>query len=135
MIPGKYDIEIYRGSTWTINVSKRDANDIYLNFEDAYINQPAAGLGEIRMYIRPAWRGRPGDVKPEPLLELTTANGRITVSTTVLTLTIPASVTETLSFIEGLYDIECVTGDAEPVVDKILAGSVAVKDESTVPAT
>lgn len=135
MIPGKYDPVIYRGSTWTINVSKRDANDIYLNFQTAYIDQPTPGAGEIRMYIRPAWRGRPGEAKPAPLLELTTANGRISVSSTVLTLTLPASLTEGLTFNEGLYDIECVTGDAEPVVDKILAGNVTVQDESTVPAT
>ena len=131
MIPGEYNITIYRGSTWTINVSKRDANDVYLDFAATYLNQPTPGAGTIRMYIRPPWKRRPSVAKPAPLLELTVANGRISVATTVLTLTIPASVTDDLPFDSGVYDIELVTGDAEPVVDKILYGKVTVMDEVT----
>jgi hypothetical protein len=134
MIPGEYDIVIYRGSTWTINVSKKDANDVYIDFDADYINQPGAGDGKIEMEIRPAWRGSPPDVPKlsEPLATLSTATGEITVSTTVITLTLSAAVTAALDFNTGAYDIELVTGDATPVVDKLLFGIVTVKDEKTV---
>lgn len=133
MIPGEYDITIYRGSTWEINVSKKDANDVYVDFEADYINQPTPDAGKIEMHIRPAWQGKPRIPKLEtPLLSLTIANGRISAAATVLTLTLPASVTKDLDFNSGSYDVELVTGDAEPVVDKLIFGQVTVKDEKTV---
>lgn len=132
MIPGKYDITIYRGSTWTIDVSKKNSAGVYVDFEADYINNPTPGVGLIRMHIRPAWKVKATTTKLDPLLSLTTANGRISVSGTVLTFTLPASVTAALTFNEGTYDVELVTGETEPVVDKLLYGTVSVQDEKTV---
>lgn len=134
MIPGEYNITIYRGSTWSISIQHKDADDNYTDFDASYIDQPGADAGKIEMHIRPAWRGTPPDVpkKSTPMFSLTIANGRITTSTTTMTLTIAAADTKTLDFNEGSYDIELVTGDTVPVVDKVLFGKVTVKDEKTV---
>ncbi len=133
MIPGEYDITIYRGSTWTINVSKKDSNDVYVDFETDYINQPTPDAGKIEMHIRPAWQGKPRTPKLDtPLLSLSIATGEITAATTVLTFTLAADVTKNLDFNTGSYDVELVTGDATPVVDKLIFGLVTVKDEKTV---
>lgn len=119
MTPGKYNIEIWRGSTWTIGINAEE-----LDFTDYDV---------IRMQIRPPWvKGIP--VKPA-LLELSMANGRITLEDDNLTLrlTISADDTTDLSFDEGAYDLELIqTEEAGEVVDKLLYGSVSVKGERTV---
>lgn len=126
MTPGKYDIKIYRGSTWHITINADNAVGVATNFGTQY--------DTFRMQIRPPWVEAQGD----PLLELTTGNGRISLEAggVQLKLEIPASVTAGLDFNEGVYDLELVTlGDPTPdndVVDKILTGSVEVMGEKTV---
>ena len=123
MIPGKYDIKLWRGSTWSIAIQQES-----LDFSD---------YDEIRMQIRPPFvKGTP--TKPA-LLELTLDNNRISFedSNTTLRLTIAATTTETLSFNEGVYDLEMVkhvngTDILEEVVDKLLYGKVTVYGEQTV---
>jgi len=132
MIPGKYDITIYRGSTWSIGLGAKDVNLTPTDFQAAYIDTPTVGLGSARMHIRPAWAAKPGVAKAAPLLELTTANGRIVINNVLITLTISAEDTAALEFNSGKYDIELVTGDDVPVVHKLLYGTVTVKDEKTV---
>jgi hypothetical protein len=65
------------------------------------------------------------------LLELTTANGRITIDNTAktITLTISAVDTAALTFLEGVYDLELIS--AGLVVTKLLEGSVFVEEEVT----
>jgi hypothetical protein len=131
MVPGKYDMTIYRGSTFSLSFTAADANDVPVDFDADYIDKPGADLGDIRMYIRPAWAIRPETTKQDALLELTIANGRITTAGTTLTITLTAAETAAITFNEGKYDIELVTGAAIPVVDKLLYGKVTVKDEQT----
>lgn len=115
MTPGKYNIVIWRGGTWSIGITSED-----IDFTD---------YTSFRMQIRPPW------VKSSPtqsaLLELTSANGRIVLEdgNSILRLTIPAVNTAALTFDEGAYELELVNGD---VVDKLLYGAVTVKGELTV---
>ena len=123
MIPGKYNINIWRGSTWSVAIQQDS-----LDFSD---------YDEIRMQIRPPFiKGIP--VKAA-LLELTLDNGRITLedNNQTLRLTISAETTEEFSFNEGVYDLEMVkhvngVDILEEVVDKLLYGKVAVQGEQTV---
>ena len=123
MIPGKYNINIWRGSTWSVAIQQDS-----LDFSD---------YDEIRMQIRPPFiKGIP--VKAA-LLELTLDNGRITLedNNQTLRLTISAETTEEFSFNEGVYDLEMVkhvngVDILEEVVDKLLYGKVTVQGEQTV---
>lgn len=126
MIPGKYRIEIWRGGTWSIGIQQST-----IDFSE---------YDEIRMQIRPPFvKGLP--TKPA-LLELTLSNSRITLEddNSTLRLTIAAADTESLSFNEGVYDLEMVkhvdlTADppiTEEIVDKLLYGRVVVNGEQTV---
>jgi hypothetical protein len=129
MVPGKYDITIYRGGTWKINLEAQDANGDPLDFSI---------YDEIRMQIRPSWiQGVPTG---SALLELTKDNGRIILNGTQLSLTISAQDTTTIDFDSGRYDVELVkhvdlVADPpipEEVVDKFLLGTVEVLGEITV---
>jgi len=64
------------------------------------------------------------------ILELTTSNGRISLGGVAgtVTLTIAASDTAALSAIEGVYDLELVSGDT---VEKLLKGTFTVQREVT----
>lgn len=133
MIPGKYDITIYRGSTWTITISAENAAEVATNFNTAYIDNPSADSGTIRMQIRPIYETGAIPVGTA-LLELTIANSRIAVAEDglTLTLTIDAATTAALKFNEGKYELELVTGATVPVVDKLIYGDVVVTGEITI---
>ena len=126
MIPAKYKIEIWRGGTWTIGI-QQDTIDF-------------ASYDEIRMQIRPSFlRKVPTE---EALFTLALSNGRVTLeeSGQVLRLTISAADTASLSFDEGVYDLEmvkyvdltAVPPIPEEIVDKLLYGKVLVYKEQTV---
>lgn len=126
MIPGKYDITIYKGGTFSITLSSENAIGTDINFNDAY--------DEIRMQIRPTWAKMP--YTEDPLMDFTVANGRIVIPTDGLSLTlnIDAADTELIDFKDGKYGLELIkyaTTDpvAVEVVDKFLTGLVAVADE------
>lgn len=68
-----------------------------------------------------------------PLVSLTSPSGGIVVDDTAktITITIAASVTAAYTFLTGVYDLELVSGDATPVVTRLLSGSVTVLEEVT----
>jgi len=126
MIPGKYNITIWRGGTWSIGI-----NADYIDF---------TAYDEIRLQVRPPWvKGTP--TKP-PLLSMTLVNGRVTLEDEGLTvrLTVSAADTAGITFDEGIYDLELVQhadpeGDPaipEEIVDKLIYGKVTVQGEITV---
>lgn len=129
MLPGKYNLTIYRGATWSRSIAAQDENNLATDF--------GANYDEIRMQIRPPWvKEFPTST---PLLELTQANGRISLEgdNTQIVLYISAADTAVLDFDEGHYELELVkhaTTDpiADEVVDKLLIGSVTVLGEVTV---
>lgn len=125
MIPGKYDIDIWRGGTWSIGLNAT--------------NVDFASYDSIRMQVKPPWI-KSTSTKPA-LLELTLDNGRVTIEDSDLTLrlTVSADDTSKLVFDEGVYDLELVKDinlSADPpipvqIVDKLLYGSVQVHGEVT----
>ena len=133
MVPGKYDITIHRGGTWTITINAENASGIDLDFLTSYIDNPTVGAGALRMQIRPIWEKGPIPTGT-PLKELTYATGEITLtgSNLNLVLTLSAAVTAALTFNSGKYELELVTGDTPPVVDKLLYGDVIVTGEVTI---
>jgi len=128
MVPGTYNIRIYRGSTWSITLEARDALDVAMDF---------SVYDSMRMHIRAPWiKGIPVS---DPLLELTTENGRISLQSadTQILLVLSAAVTADLAFKEGVYDLELVKDavldpPTAEVVDKLIRGSVTVIGEPTV---
>jgi hypothetical protein len=128
MVPGNYDITIYRGGTFSVGINAENAAGVAIDFST---------YDSVRMQIRPAWIKKHGNSPMVPLLELTTDNGGIEVVTTTLTMFISAADTAALTFNEGRYDLELVTDAVvgppvvAEVVDKILVGLVKVTGEIT----
>jgi hypothetical protein len=123
MVPGKYNINIFRGSTWSIHLGASDG----ITGVDF-----AATYAIIRIQVRPAWTVKPSDATGTPLFELSLVNGRIVTDATGMTLTISAQDTAKLSFNSGVYELEMTTDDPVPVVDKLLYGTVTVTGEITI---
>ena len=126
MIPGKYDMTIYKGGTFSITMTSKNAVGVSVNFNDDY--------DEIRMQIRPTWAKIPYTEKA--LMDFTVVNGRIIIPADGLSLTlnIDAADTELIEFKDGKYGLELIkyaTTDpvAVEIVDKFFTGLVAVVDE------
>lgn len=127
MIPGKYDIVMWRGSTWEISLN---ADGLDFSIYD-----------EIRMHVRPPWTGGKPVSQP-PLLLLDKDNGRAVVSADglTLTLTVSAADAQALTFDSGIYDLELVQNAdltanppiPERVVHKLIYGTVTIKSEVTI---
>jgi len=128
MVPGTYNIKIYKGSTWSITLEAKDAQGIAMDFAD---------YNSMRMQIRaPFIKGVPTG---PALLELTTANDRISLQSanTQILLTLSAAVTAALTFKEGVYELEMVKDavvdpPSVEIVDKLIRGSVTVIEETVV---
>jgi len=67
------------------------------------------------------------------LIELTTANFMILIDAAAYKtrVVIPASTTELITWDSGVYDLEMVSPDTEPVVTEAISGAVVVEDEVT----
>lgn len=70
---------------------------------------------------------------PTTIWEGSTGTGEITINASLgkVTFTIPASVTATFDFDSAVYDLEIVDDSVEPVVTRILEGTVELCDEVT----
>lgn len=125
MVPGKYDITIYAGGTYNVGLTAKNSDGIAVSFSK---------YTSMLMQIRPPWALTETQLLNPPLLELTLANGRLVVSADGETLSIilPVTVTENLSFTEGYYDLEMVIAGDPDIVDKFLYGKVTVKKETSV---
>ena len=66
-------------------------------------------------------------------LESLTSSAGITLDDTehTIEIVIPAADTAAYDFTEGVYDLELASGDATPVVTKLLSGNVFVEEEVT----
>lgn len=127
MIPGKYDITVYRGGTYRNRITARS--------KESGLTTDFTKYTAIRMQVKEPWIGSLDTVNPPALLELSLVNGRITKSNSNMALDIllTASETAALPFDEGIYDLELVV-EAEGVedeVDKILYGKFFVTGEVT----
>jgi hypothetical protein len=120
MVPGVYNITIYRGGTFEI--------DFYAEDDDGPIS-----LGEIYdqadLIIYDAWV-TPTEVNlPTPLMELSTTSGEIIISGTQLRIHLPAAITEAISFVGGTYRLKLtITDELNPVVDPFMQGTVTIRN-------
>lgn len=118
MTPGTYNISIFRGGTFEIDLTASDA-DGPINFNETY------NLAELNIYE--AWWDADDPVAPEPLFTLNTANGMIAIVGTTIKLMIPAEVTAGMGFTSAVYQLKLVTDGVVPIVDFFLKGRVSVQ--------
>jgi len=128
MIPGRYDMTIFKGGTFAMTFAAKNALDVPMNFNN---------YDEIRMQIRPTWAKIP--YTEVALMDFTKANGRIFVPEDGLSmsLNIDAADTEIIDFKDGKYGIELIKYvdlEANPaipvqIVDKYFYGLIAVQGE------
>lgn len=127
MIPAKYNITIYKGGTWSITIEAEEAIAGGVDFSTDYT--------DMQMQIRRSWKSTTEEHSGSALMELTIANGRITVAEdgSSITLTISAADTAGITFKAGTYDLELINSNVSPtVIDKLLYGTVTVIGEVTI---
>lgn len=113
VIPGNYDFTIYQGSSFSKVITWRDGANNVMNLTGY----------TARMQIR---QRLTGDI----LIELTTANGRISLGGTAGTITLEISAADTSAItLDGVYDLELVSGSG--IVSRLLQGSVTLSKEVT----
>lgn len=114
MTAGTYHFTIEQGSTFSRVITYKDASGSLVNLAGY------SALMHLRKKVDDA----------STILELSTANNRIALggSAGTITLTISATDTANLAAVEGVYDLELISG---AVVDKLLAGTFTVKKEVT----
>lgn len=118
MVPGTYNITIYRGGTFTIECTALDGVGL-INFETLY--------DSALMYIQPAWLNIDDTMPAEPLLILSTDNNRIVFNGTELTVHLTSDETRELTFSSGVYNLKLISHGTEIVEDIFLEGEVNVK--------
>ena len=111
---GEYDITIEQGSGFTLPL-------VYEAPEGSPVNLTGS---TARMHVREKYSS------VEKYIELTTANGRITLGPNgSITLSLTAAETAALAFSRGVYDLEIVPPAGQPY--KIIKGNVFLKREVT----
>jgi hypothetical protein len=111
---GQYDIVVEQGSGFSLALSYEAPEGSPIDFTGS----------TARMYVREKFSSS------ATLVELTTANGRITLgSNGSIGLSLTAAVTAALHFDRAVYDLEIVPPTGEPY--KIIRGNVFLKREVT----
>ncbi len=113
--PGKYDITLYRGSTYRTTLTWKDQNETAINLTG----------WTARLQMRPSI---PSDT---PFLTLTTENGGITLGGAAGTIELYISHTATAALTNeiGSYDLEMIAGNGD--VPRLLMGRVLVDPDVT----
>lgn len=113
--PGKYDIVIYQGATYSRVLTWKDENSTPINLTGY----------TARMMMRQEYDS------VDPFITLTTENGGITLgeSAGTITLTISAAATSAIAVDCGVYDLELVSGSG--IVSRLLEGRISVSPEVT----
>lgn len=161
MTPNRHDIEIWRGSSFEQelvsqikvynyaynmyieeDVKRSHAENLeyygyvyeYIDFVDIY--------DSAEMHIRKPWV-RNGDTVNEPLLTLSTENGRLELTSTSIKIGLTAEETAAIDFDTGTFDLELrIHGDVSTAdrlngltntdkVDKLVYGTIQIKGEVT----
>lgn len=116
MTPGKLALMIYQGATFKRVLRLKDSADAPIDLTGA----------TVRMHVRAVISDT------TPIIELTEANGRATITDAVngeVTLLISATATAALDFTAGVYDLEIEYSDG--TVDRVLIGTVKLSKEVT----
>lgn len=116
-MPTKFNIKIIRGSRYLKGFIYQDSTKSPIDL---------TGL-EARMHIRAR------DTDPNFALELTTANGRITLggSAGTINIILTALETDTLTINSGVYDLEIYNPGDLDIVDTLLEGAVTINNAIT----
>lgn len=119
--PALYTFTLYQGQTWQNILALKDS---------AGVAQNLTGY-TARMQIRESLDAT------TPVLELTTENGRLTITplTGQIAILVPATVMAALDLDfetqSWVYDLEIVSSDVTPLVTRIMQGAVIVVPEVT----
>ena len=116
MAAGYYDIEIEQGADYSQTVNYTDSSGVTI---------------DLSTYSSGSMQIRESSESSSSLIDLTTANGRITLAQgdPNITLTLSATETASLDFDHAKYDLEVVASGGE--VSKILRGNVKLIREIT----
>jgi len=117
MTPGTYNISIFRGGTFDIELTGSDKNGP-INFGATYT------AAELNIYE--AWWDD-DDTMPPSIFEMTTGNGMIVIVGASIKLHVPAEITSGITFNSGVYQLKLITDGVIPIVDYFLVGKVTVK--------
>ena len=122
MIPGKYDIDVYRGGTFESGTISRTIDDVPLNF---------AAYDSITLRVKQAWKHVGVLDTDTVLLTLSSTDGDITISDDELSISITISVTEVdaLTFEAGRYFLDLHTATT---TDKLLYGKFTILGEDDI---
>jgi len=123
MRPGRYDIKINRGGSYSVSFTAQ-VNGTPINFATTYTG--------ARLQVRPAWVASQADIVGDPLFEISTITGGLAFSTYTLLMALSAEVTRTLLFNEGSYSLELFNTTGVEKVDPFLYGDFLVDFERTV---
>lgn len=119
--PASYTFTLYQGQTWQNILALKDS---------AGVAQNLTGY-TARMQIRE----NVGD--DDILLELTTVNGRLTITpltgeiTILVSSTVMAALDLDFETVSWVYDLEIISADATPIVTRVMQGAVLVVPEVT----
>ena len=119
MVPGRYNMTIFRGGTLDIGLSATDKNGP-IPFGETY--------NSAVMRIYRAWMTNLDENPDNYLFELSTANGMIVIAGTVIHLHIPATVTQSMNFESGVYLLKLIVTGSDPIVDPFLKGHIKVEN-------
>ena len=119
MVPGRYNITIFRGGTFDVNISATDDNGT-IDFGTTYTS--------AEMLIYRAWLTNLDENPDNFLFKLSTDNGMIVIAGTSIHLNIPATVTKSLSFESGVYLLKLIVDGFDPIVDPFLRGSIKIEN-------
>ena len=118
-----------------------DANTVDINDVNSALYTAYTSGGYLQYYTAKSLSGYTARMMIRPtiddtdtaLVSLTSPSGGIVVDDTAktITITIAATATAAYTFLTGAWDIELVSGDATPVVTKLLSGNVTVIGEVT----
>jgi hypothetical protein len=121
MTAGRYNITIEQGATFSLPILVADT------ISGSSVERNLTGY-TARMKIKQFV------TDTASLVELTTENGRITIdpdqvaNTGEMSLALSATVTASLDFDQGVYDLELINGS---VVERLLEGKVRLRREVT----
>lgn len=115
MVAGSHDITIEQGATFKLNIIWRDPAEAPINLTGY----------TARMQVRQRY------ASDDPLLNLTTENGGITLGGVAGTIAVVASAAATadISVRAGVYDLEVVSAGGE--VTRLIQGCVTITPEVT----
>lgn len=121
MQPGKYNITMFRGSTFNIGVKAEDADGPVEDYNQTY------NTAELIVYE--AWARVPEDMDGPTLLEIGTATGHVIIGTDTISILMNSTETAALPFNEGVYILKLIASGTPDLVDVYLGGKFTVKNE------